>query len=72
MIGPLSAPCKHCPGRHPLCHSNCNRYIAYRAKKDDIRRQRMRAQALNEADVLRGDKIRRDVRNHGLPGHRRR
>lgn len=30
------------------------------------------AQALNEADVLRGDKIRRDVRNHGLPGHRRR
>lgn len=32
----------------------------------------MQAQALNEADVLRGDKIRRDVRNHGLPGHRRR
>lgn len=45
---------------------------AYRAKMDDISKQRMQAQALNEADVLRGDKIRRDVRNHGLPGHRRR
>jgi hypothetical protein len=33
---------------------------------DDISKQRMQAQALNEADVLRGDKIRRDVRNHGL------
>lgn len=49
-----------------------NRYLAYRAKMDDISKQRMQAQALNEADVLRGDKIRRDVRNHGLPGHRRR
>jgi hypothetical protein len=39
---------------------------------DDISKQRMQAQALNEADVLRGDKIRRDVRNHGLSGHRRR
>jgi hypothetical protein len=39
---------------------------------DDISKQRMQAQALNEADVLRGDKTRRDVRNHGLPGHRRR
>lgn len=72
MIGTLSAPCEHCPERHALCHSNCSRYIAYRAKMDDIRKQRMKAQALNEADAIRGDKILRDVRNHGLPGHRRR
>lgn len=72
MIGTLSAPCEHCPERHTLCHSTCSRYLAYRAKMDDISKQRMQAQALNEADVPRGDKIRRDVRNHGLPGHRRR
>lgn len=60
------------PEWHTLCHSTCSRYLAYRAKMDDISKQRMQAQALNEADVLRGDKIRRDVRNHGLPGHRRR
>lgn len=68
MTGTLSAPCEHCPERHTLCHSTCGKYLAYRAKMDDISKQRMQAQALNEADVLRGDKIRRDVRNHGLPG----
>lgn len=72
MIGTLSAPCEHCQERHALCHSNCSRYIAYRAKMDDISKQRMQAQALNEADVLSGDKIRRDLRNQGLPVHRRR
>lgn len=72
MIGTLSAPCEHCQERHTLCHGTCSRYLVYRAKMDDISKQRMQAQALNEADVLRGDKIRLDVRNHGLPGHRRR
>lgn len=72
MIGTLSAPCEHCQERHALCHSTCGKYLAYRAKMDDIRFvQRLRLHALL-ADVLRGDKIRRDVRNHGLPGHRRR
>lgn len=72
MTGTLLAPCEHCQERHALCHSTCSRYLEYRAKMDDISKQRMQAQALNEADVLRGDKIWRDVRNHGLPGHRRR
>ena len=72
MTGTLSAPCEHCPERHTLCHSTCSRYLVDRAKMDDISKQRMQAQALNEADVIRGDKIRRDVRYHGLPGHRRR
>lgn len=69
MTGTLSAPCEHCPERHTLCHSTCGKYLAYRAKMDDISKQRMQAQALNEADVLRGDKIRRDVRNelHNRP-----
>jgi hypothetical protein len=39
---------------------------------DDISKQRMQAQALNEADVLRGDKIRQAVIPHIPPGHRRR
>ena len=72
MIGTLSAPCEHCQERTTLWHCTCEKYIAYRATMDDDSKQRMQSQALNEADVLRGDKIRRDVRNHGLPGHRRR
>lgn len=68
----MLSPCKDCQDRNAHCHSTCGKYLAYRAKMDDISKQRMQAQALNEADVLRGDKIRRDVRNHGLPGHRRR
>ena len=72
MTGTLSAPCENCQERHALCHSTCSRYLAYRAVLDDISKQRIQAQALMEADVTRGEKIRRDVRNHGLPGHRRR
>ncbi len=36
MTGTLSAPCERCPERHALCHSTCSRYLAYRAKMDDI------------------------------------
>lgn len=54
MTGTLSAPCENCPERHTLCHSTCGKYLAYRAKMDDISKQRTQAQALNEADVLRG------------------
>lgn len=72
MTGMLSAPCEHCQERHTLCHSTCSKYHDYRAVLDDIGKQHIQAQALMEADVTRGEKIRRDVRNHGLPGHRRR
>lgn len=71
MTGTLSAPCENCQKRHTLCHSTSSMYLAYRAKLDGISKQRIQAQALMEADVTRGEKIRRDVRNHGLPGHRR-
>lgn len=40
MTGTLSAPCEHCPERHALCHSTCSKYLAYRAKMDDISKQR--------------------------------
>nr|DAF57621.1 MAG TPA: hypothetical protein [Siphoviridae sp. ctM6i4]DAZ29813.1 MAG TPA: hypothetical protein [Caudoviricetes sp.] len=43
MIGTLSAPCEHCQERHTLCHSTCGKYLAYRAKMDDISKQRMQA-----------------------------
>lgn len=72
MTGTLSAPCENCQERHTLCHSTCEKYLAYRTKLDDIGKQRIQAQALMEADVTRGEKIRQDVRNHGLPGHRMR
>ena len=48
MTGTLSAPCEHCPERHTLCHSACSKYLAYRAKMDDISKQRI--QALKSGD----------------------
>jgi len=26
----VKSPCKDCPGRHVGCHSDCERYIAYK------------------------------------------
>lgn len=29
------SPCRDCPDRAVLCHSTCEKYIAYRNKQDD-------------------------------------
>lgn len=38
----MRVPCKDCPDRHPLCHSDCERYKAYR---EDVDRRRTERQA---------------------------
>ena len=36
----MTAPCKDCPDRHPLCHSECPKYLAYKAEREEMRRER--------------------------------
>jgi hypothetical protein len=36
----MTAPCKGCADRHELCHSTCPKYLAYRAERDAVIRQR--------------------------------
>ena len=30
------APCKDCPDRHQGCHSECEKYIAFRKERDEL------------------------------------
>jgi hypothetical protein len=30
------APCKDCPNRHQGCHSECDKYIAFRKERDEL------------------------------------
>ena len=34
------SPCKDCTDRHPLCHSDCERYISYKSTLDIVRKAR--------------------------------
>ncbi len=45
----MRAPCKECPDRKIGCHSECARYITYRAEKDEERAKRMELHRVNEA-----------------------
>ncbi len=48
----MVAPCKDCPERHPLCHSECPKYLEYRAERDEMCRQR---RIYREAEIVRGE-----------------
>ena len=37
------APCKDCPNRHPACHDQCEKYLAWKAE----------LKASNDAEKLR-------------------
>lgn len=57
----MIAPCYHCPDRSPGCHSECERYRAYRAEHEEIRKKRAEEFKVDAAFAERGDKIRRDA-----------
>ena len=57
----MTVPCYHCPDRQAGCHAQCAAYRAFRAELDE-----------RNAAARRGDKIRRDVRRHGLSGRKNR
>lgn len=43
----LKVPCRGCGERTTVCHSDCERYLAYRAERERLRLERV---AQNEAD----------------------
>lgn len=61
-----------CPKRSAACHTECETYKAFRHWKEEEYRLRAARAALDEADAERSAKIRRDVRQRGLDGARRR
>lgn len=64
-------PCNGCQSRTQTCHGKCERDLEYRSARIEMLECRKKQNAADEADVLRGDKIRRDVRQRGLLGRRR-
>ena len=32
----IQGPCKDCPDRHVLCHSNCEKYADYKARVEEL------------------------------------
>lgn len=38
----IQSPCKDCPDRRVLCHSECEKYLSYRARLDEISAQLLR------------------------------
>ena len=40
-----TAPCKDCLDREPRCHSNCQKYLAWKAEVDEQNAIRAREQA---------------------------
>lgn len=60
-------PCgKKCPNRTQTCHSECEAYLAYRARLDEANKQRQDAQAkmldasaVRRAAVIRANKQKR-------------
>lgn len=66
-------PCRQdCPNRTATCHASCQEYREYWQTNQEEYARRARENAVREADVQRGKKIRRDVRQRGLDGTRRR
>lgn len=42
----FKGPCKDCPDRHYLCHSECEKYIAYTIIREAMREQKTREKRL--------------------------
>ena len=68
----MTVPCYHCYDRQSGCHAQGGAYRACRAELDARNAAAGGAAAVNDAGAARGDKIRRDVRRHGLSGRKNR
>ena len=42
----MQAPCKNCPDRHYLCHSQCEKYKAFQAFCEERRERRIKENKL--------------------------
>ena len=45
----MTAPCKDCTDRHPLCHSECERYKAFDAECQERRAKRQMELMVDDA-----------------------
>lgn len=64
--------CYKCQKRAPHCHSSCPEYAAQVEINKAAYRARQELQGADQADMVRGRKIKADVRLRGLAGNRRR
>ena len=47
----MMAPCKDCPDRATLCHSTCERYLAFKKTINELREKEQRYR--NENIIIR-------------------
>ncbi len=45
----MKAPCKGCMSRHEKCHSECEKYLAFRAGTEARRIERLKQQQITNA-----------------------
>lgn len=59
----MTSPCKDCADRNTFCHSSCDKYNAYREKKDRDNEKRRRENdlmyALDHAEIERAKKMKK-------------
>ena len=48
----IKSPCKDCPDRRVLCHSECEKYIAYRKRLDELNEKLARESWLDSYDDI--------------------
>ena len=62
----MKSPCYKCEERHDLCHSHCEKYIAYRKRLDDIneaqRKERETQYALDSYEIKKTDSLKKRKR----------
>lgn len=44
----MLAPCKDCKNRHPKCHSECDKYAAFKKRLEDIHKEEAKQREIHE------------------------
>jgi hypothetical protein len=62
-------PCFYCSNRSVTCHSDCERYLAYKKERDAVNENvRKQKQAINELNSLHFSGIEKAIRRHSKCG----
>lgn len=60
------APCRGCDDRHMMCHKECDKYIAWRAKNKECLDKRRKEYGAVEYEISRAKRIRKWKEGHKL------
>lgn len=52
----MTAPCKDCLNRRRLCHSECEKYAAFQAEREQIKQYNLREQIAYDASWGKGQR----------------